>query len=134
MAHVQRVLEGEYYVTASLVPAAVFKIRKGYQAVIDNDETLDEVRALTKILLADFDKRYNPAFTIGRLAYSNVASVGFGNRYTTVHHNFFVAAFLDPRTKPPLKDIMTNQHFTQSKYDIVNMMEAEGEHIGSRFR
>jgi hypothetical protein len=44
-----------------------------------------------------------------------------------VHHYFFVAAFLDPHTKPLLKDIMTNQHFTQLKDDIVNRMEAEGE-------
>ena len=60
------------------------------------------------------------------MAYSNVASVGFGNRYTTVHHYFFVAAFLDPRTKPLLKDMMTNQHFTQLKNDVVSMMIAEG--------
>jgi hypothetical protein len=75
MARFQRVLEGEYYVTASLVPVAVFQIRKGYQAVIDNDETLEQVRALTKILLADFDKRYHPASAIGRLSYSNVVTV-----------------------------------------------------------
>ena len=121
------VLEGEYYVTASLVPVAVFQIRKGYQAVIDNDETLEQVRALTKILLADFDKRYHPAYAIGRLSYSNVVTVGFGNCYTTVHCYFFIAAYLDPRTKPLLKDIMTNQHLSQLKKDIVDLMVAEGE-------
>jgi hypothetical protein len=127
MARFQCILEGKSYVTASLVPVAVFQIRKGYQAVIDNNETLHQVRALTKILLADFDKRYHPASTIGRLAYSNVAMVGFGSRYTTVHHYFFVAAFLDPCTKPLLKDIMTNQHLSQLKKDIVNLMVDEGE-------
>jgi hypothetical protein len=44
-----------------------------------------------------------------------------------VHHYFFVAAFLDPRTKPLLKDIMTNLHLSQLKKDIVNLMVAEGE-------
>ena len=127
MAHFQRVLEGEYYVTASLVPVAVFQIRKGYQSVIDNNETLEEVRALAKILLADFDKRYHPASTNGKLAYSNVASVGFGNRYTTVHHYFFVAAFLDPRTKPLLREMMTYQHFSQLKNDVLNIMIAKAE-------
>jgi hypothetical protein len=64
MARFQRVLEGKRCVTVSLVPVAVFQIRKGYQAVIDNNETLHQVKALTKILLADFDKRYHPASTI----------------------------------------------------------------------
>ena len=35
MARFQRVLEGESYVTASLVPVTVFQIRKGYEAAID---------------------------------------------------------------------------------------------------
>jgi hypothetical protein len=127
MARFQCVLKCKSYVTASLVSVAVFQIRKGYQAVIDNDKTPHQVRALTQILLADFDKRYHPASIIGRLAYPNVATVGFGNLYTTVHHYFFVAAFLDPRTKPLLKDIMTNQHLNQLKKDIVNLMVDEGE-------
>ena len=124
MAHFQRVLEGESYVTASLVPIAVFQIRKGYQETIDNEHTLEEVEALTKILLADFDRRYHPASN-GMLGYSNVAVVGFGNRYTTVHHYFFVAAFLDPRTKSLLREMMTDQDYTQLKSDIVNLMITE---------
>jgi hypothetical protein len=36
--------------------------------------------------------------------------------------------FLDPRTKPLLKDILTNQHLSQLKKDIVNLMVDEGEH------
>jgi hypothetical protein len=122
MAHFQRVLADKSYVTVLLVPVAVVQIRKGYQAVIDSHATLDQVRALTKILLASFDKRYHPASTIGRLSYSNVVTVGFGNRYTTVHCCIFIAAYLDPRTKPLLKDIMTNQHLSQLKKDIVELI------------
>ena len=59
MTHFQRVLEGENYVTASLVPVAVYQIRKNYQEVIDDDNTLSVVKALTETLLADFDKRYH---------------------------------------------------------------------------
>ncbi len=59
MAHFQRVLEGKNYVTASLVPVAVYQIRKNYQEVIDDDNTLSVVKALTKTLLADFDKQYH---------------------------------------------------------------------------
>jgi hypothetical protein len=90
MTHFQRVLEGEYYVTASLVPIAVYQIRKKYQEVINSAHSLEEVKNLVKILLADFDERYHPADGNGKLQYSSVASVGFRNRYVTVHHYFFL--------------------------------------------
>ena len=93
MAHFQRVLEGEYYVTASLVPIAVYQIRKKYQEVINSAHSLEEVKNLVKILLADFDKRYHPADGNGKLQYSSVASVGFRNGYVTVHH-FFLCCIL----------------------------------------
>jgi hypothetical protein len=79
MAHFQRVLEGELYVTASLVPISVYQIRKNYQEVIKSVHSLEEVKDLAKILLSDFDKRYHPADGTGKLQYSSVASVGFGN-------------------------------------------------------
>jgi hypothetical protein len=50
MAYFQRVLEGEFYVTASLVPIGVYQNRKNYQEVLNNAHSLDldEVKALTK--------------------------------------------------------------------------------------
>jgi hypothetical protein len=80
IAHFQRVLEGEFYVSVSLVPIAVYQIRKNYQEVINNAHSLEEVKALAKILLTDFDKGYHPADRTGKLHYSSVASVGLGNR------------------------------------------------------
>ena len=124
MAHFQRVLEGENYVTASLVPVAVYQIRKNYQEVIDDDNTLSVVKALTETLLADFDKRYHTSGG-NKLGYTNVALVGFGNRYTTVHHYFFIAAFLDPRTKLLLKDMMTDINLQQLEHDIFVLMMTE---------
>jgi hypothetical protein len=95
MTHFQRVLEGENYVTASLAPVAVYQIRKNYQEVIDDDNTLSVVKALTETLLADFDKRYHTSGG-NKLGYTNVVLVGFGNRYTTVHHYFFLPPFWIP--------------------------------------
>jgi hypothetical protein len=60
LAYFQRVLEGEFYVIASLVPIAVYQIRKNYQEVLNNAHSLDEVKALTKNLLTDFDKALSP--------------------------------------------------------------------------
>ncbi len=39
MTHFQRILEGERYVTGSLVAVAVFQIRQGYIEVIECDMT-----------------------------------------------------------------------------------------------
>ena len=79
MAHSQHVLEGESYATASLVPIAVYQIRKSYHKVINNVHSLEEVRDLTKVLLTDFEKHYLPADETDKLQYPSVASVGFGN-------------------------------------------------------
>ncbi len=50
MAYFQEALEGEKYVTASLVPIAVFQIRKKCVDFINNPEMLDPVCELTKTL------------------------------------------------------------------------------------
>lgn len=41
MAYFQRVLEGESYVTGSLVPVAVYQIRKSYVEVIECQDSLE---------------------------------------------------------------------------------------------
>jgi hypothetical protein len=51
MAQFQHVLEGEFYVTASLVPIAVYQIRKNYQEVLNNAHSIDGVKALRNIIL-----------------------------------------------------------------------------------
>jgi len=63
----------------------------------DDDNTLSVVKALTETetLLADFDKRYHTSGG-NKLGYTNVALVGFGNRYTPVHHYFFLPPFWIP--------------------------------------
>jgi hypothetical protein len=61
MANYRRILEGESYVTASMVAVAVFQIRKSYLDVIDCQYTKVAVVRLTKILLKDFDNRYFPS-------------------------------------------------------------------------
>ena len=128
MAHFQEALEGEKYVTASLVPIAVFQVRKNFLKVINNQDTLAPVRDLTRILLADFDKRYVPTADDSgtKLSFKWGASVGARNRYNTVHHFFFVAAFLDPRVKKLLKKLfMTDNDYQLLRREIRKLMEAE---------
>ena len=128
MAYFQEALEGEKYVTASLVPIAVFQVRKTFLKVTNNQEMLAPVRDLTRILLADFDKRYIPTADESgtKLSFKWGASVGARNRYNTVHHFFFVAAFLDPRVKKMLKKLfMTANDYQLLRREIRKLMEAE---------
>lgn len=128
MAHFQEALEGEKYVTASLVPIAVFQVRKKFLEVLNNQETLAPVCDLTRILLADFDKRYVPtADNSGtKLSFKWGASVGARNRYNTIHHFFFVAAFLDPQVKNMLKKrFLTTDNYQLLRREIQKLIEVE---------
>jgi len=121
-------LEGEKYFTASLVPIAVFQVRKTFLKVTNNQETLAPVRDLTRILLVDFDKRYIPTADESgtKLSFKWGASVGARNRYNTIHHFFFVAAFLDARVKKMLKKLfMTANDYQLLRREIQKLMEAE---------
>jgi hypothetical protein len=44
----------------------------------------------------------------------------------TVHHYFFFAAFLDPRAKLLLKDMMTIVDLRKLKSDIIDVVVTEG--------
>ena len=106
MAHFQRILEGESYVTGSLVPVAVFQIRQGYVEVIECDDTDPSVKSLAKVLLTDFDKRYVPACSdTGKLKYHREDTIGKYNRYIGIHQYFFAASLVDPRVSPLLIDM-----------------------------
>jgi hypothetical protein len=127
MAYFQEALEGEKYVTALLVPIAVFQVRKKFVEVINNRETLDPVRELTKTLQADFDKRYVPTADESgtKLTFKWGTSLGQQNQYNTIHHFFFVAAFLDPRVKKLLmKNLMTARDYLLLKHEIQKLVEA----------
>jgi hypothetical protein len=59
MAFWQRVLEGEQYVTGSLVPLAIYTICQTFLQVIASVGSDPVVKKLTRILLNDFDGRYH---------------------------------------------------------------------------
>ena len=115
MVHWQRVLEGEKYVTGSLVPLAIASIISSYITVIRSNATLPMVKQLTRILLKDFDQRYNPR-PDGKLRYSSKVQIGHGQHYTGIHHYFFRAAYLDPHVHPALKKLMTAEDLQTVSY------------------
>ncbi len=60
MAFWQQIIEGEKYVTGSLVPLAIYTIRQLFLQVIASVGSDPVVKKLTRILLNDFDGRYHP--------------------------------------------------------------------------
>ena len=127
-AFFQRVLEGESYVTGSMVPCAAFNIRRTLNDIIENPETNSGVSKLSKVLLDDLDTRFKPnTDDPSKLSFSWGACIGFRKRYTTVHHYFFVAAFLDPRVKSDLSIFMTNDDYKALQGHVLRLMVEEAQ-------
>ena len=127
-AFFQRVLEGESYVTGSMVPSAAFHIRRTLNEIIDDPETLIGVSKLSKALLHDLDTRFKPnTHDSSKLSFSWGACIGFRKRYTTVHHYFFVAAFLDPRVKTDLSTFMTEDDYKSLQGHVLRLMVEEAK-------
>jgi hypothetical protein len=122
MAKFQRMLEGQHYVTASLVIIAVLKIRESYNKVLCDENTTAPVKALTKKLLEDFNQRFHPANDGKKVKYTGKADIGFRNRYTGVHPYFFLASLFDPRVKGMLPNLMDADDLKQLKHDALLFM------------
>jgi hypothetical protein len=103
----QRILEGEKYPTRLLVVSAIYAIRVHNVNILNSPHAQEPVKRLTKTLLEDFDKRYHPPTgNVGKVKFTCRSETGEHNRYTGVHPYFFIAAFLDPRTKKGLRKMM----------------------------
>jgi hypothetical protein len=123
MAHFQQILEGESYVTGSLVAVAVFQIRQGYVEVIECDDTEPSIKSLAKVLLTDFDTRYAPACSdTGKVKYHQEDTIGKYNPYIGIHQYFLVASFLDPQIAPLLGDMMTPDDYNMLKFVVIDFM------------
>ena len=91
---VQKLLEGEKYVTASWLPILIHTCRKGLERGCNHQSAT--VRTMSKMLKDNYkvrwgketDQWYNP----------NIER-GAGNRQIGIHPCFLIASFLDPRFK-----------------------------------
>ena len=127
-AELQQVLEGESYITGSLAPFAIYKIRCGYIEAIEDDSTNESVKYLANILLKDLDERYHPT-ECGKVQYFRKPETGFRNRYISLHPYMFFAAFLDPRTKVKLTVMMSDDNYKVLLGDILDNMISLNDQI-----
>eukprot|EP00956_Cyclotella_meneghiniana_P041903 scaffold244197_cov36-Cyclotella_meneghiniana.AAC.1 len=127
MAEFQRILEGEQYVTVSLSILAVHQVRAAYMGTIACEHAEPAVKELAKLLLKDFDARYEPADeATGAVKYFRQDELGKYNRYKGLHQFVFFAGMLDPRVAPLLNnDIMTGDDYEMLKTDLVAAMVAQ---------
>jgi hypothetical protein len=92
----QKILEGEKYVTASLVAQAVNFIKKKLKAMSGGDQPENASKVLSANLLMDFEKRWTGP---NNLVFSPNVRRGEQNRQVGIHPYLLIATFLDPRTK-----------------------------------
>jgi hypothetical protein len=110
MAFWQRVLEGDKYVTGSLIPVAMYTICQSFLQVIASQAADPVVKQLTRNMLNNFDLQYHPTMD-GELKYKREVSMGHGNQYIAIHPYFFKAAFLNPRTHHFSKEDIGSRQF-----------------------
>ncbi len=119
----QRILEGEKYPSGSLVVSAIYAICVHYVNVLNSPHAQEPVKRLTKILLENFDKRYHPpAGNVGKVNFTLRPETGERNRYTGVHPYYFIAAFLDPRTRKGLRKMIVPDQCTELREMILGRM------------
>ena len=93
----QELLEGEKYVTLSLVVSIIEKIRKNLKAELLNTEHSEYVTSMLKILLVAHTAEWGSGEP--NTQYDEHFTTGYFNRHKGYRVLHMIAAFLDPRTK-----------------------------------
>ena len=97
---IQKVLEGQQYVTMSLVPYFISKVRRGLQAIATTARS-EIVRELANKMLTDKVKGFDVYWGKGDdgIVFEENSSLGRANRQKGLKTSTLLAAVLDPRTK-----------------------------------
>lgn len=93
----QKLLEGEKYVTISLVPSVIEGLRMGLKAAVNDPTNNDYVSSMLKVLMDDFTTEWGSG--IPDTQFDEHKGVGFRKRHVGYRLSHMLGAFLDPRTK-----------------------------------
>ena len=93
----QELLEGEKYVTLSLVVSIIEKIRKNLKEELRNTEHSEYVTSMLKVLLQVFTAEWGSGDK--NTQYDEHFTTGYRKRHKGYRVLHMLAAFLDPRTK-----------------------------------
>jgi hypothetical protein len=93
----QRTLEGEKYVTNSLIPSIIWHIRKQLEAdCADEAPHSDSIKALVKLLLVSFNANWGSG--LDGTVFHEQPQEGHGRRHVGIPTLTLLAAKVDPRT------------------------------------
>jgi len=93
----QKMLEGHAYVTISLVPYMIYKMRKGLVEAINSEASSEYVKTISNVMLNAVNKHFGNG-AAGTVAFEN-AIEGERRRPKGVSMLALMASFLDPRMK-----------------------------------
>ena len=102
----QKALEGDKYVSISLVPYIIHQLRIELEGCLGaaNPDTQTDLISLLEQMIDDFNSRWGE-----ELSYSHQTRRGDRNRQMGIHAYSYWAMALDPRTKKYLPKILMNQ-------------------------
>jgi len=94
---VQKLLEGQAYVTISLVPYIIYKIRNGLQEAIDSPTLMEYIRSIAAEMIQTFNTHFGQGDG-GMVATENLET-GKRKRPKGINILALMASILDPRIK-----------------------------------
>ena len=98
-----------------MVVVAVYQTQQSYADVINSDDAVPGIVALSKLLLEGFYHWCIPADDTGKVKYCQTDDLRKFNQYKGVHQYIMFALFLDPRVVPILSNILTQDDFDHLK-------------------
>jgi len=112
----QRALEGDKYVSISLVPYIIHQLQIELEGCLGaaNPDTQNDLISLLDKMIDDFNSRWGE-----EPSYSHETRRGDGNRQIGIHAYSYWAMALDPRTKKYLPKVLTNHRETWRLWDDI---------------
>lgn len=93
----QRLLEGETYVTVSLIPYMIYRIRTGLLIALQDPLSSDQVKSVASLMIAKFNPQFGNGVE-GTVARDHLME-GDRRRSCGIPRLVLIAVALDPRTK-----------------------------------
>jgi len=125
----QKLMEGEAYVTISLVPYMVYKVRKGLQQAMDSPTSSGYIRGIAAEMILVFNTHFGVGAD-GTVATENLQP-GLRRRPKGINMLALMASYLDPRMKGGvgISDADREIIYDNIRSSIINIATVELGHL-----
>ena len=118
----QKLLEGEKYVTISLVPSVIEGLRMALKAAVNDPTNNEYVSSMLKVLMDSFTTEWGSGFPDTQ--FDEHMNLGYRKRHVGYRISHMLGAFLDPRTKELLTFGPSDRAKIKAEVKIRAMTEA----------